>query len=369
MGKRELLLIAAFVIAGAIVYQVTAPAPAAGERSFSPGQMFEDLRRHIRGNQASADVTTTRTYPVEAGVEELFLGERPPEITIVGESRKDISAELRVHSNGFDDAEAQALAKETHLIVERNGVRMVAKMFYPEAGRQSATLMLRVPARLQIKVNPTSAPTKISGVWSVELTNSRGDTVVNQIAGRVSGTYRGGELRIADAGSVKLSTNGTELRLDRVRGEASVTMRGGELRGNDIVGPLELEGDGADIELDKLDKATGVMRIKATGGSVAVKGLRTEARMDVRGAEMDIVMEHAAPLAIYAEGGESIDVTPPPDGYELDAVASNGSITLPADTLEVTANGEERRATGAINGGGPTITLRSAHGSITVRPR
>jgi hypothetical protein len=369
MGKRELLLIAAFVIAGAIVYQVTAPPPAAGERSFSPGRMFEDLRRHIRGNRASADVTTTTTYAVEQGVAELFFSDRPPEMTIVGENRKDISSELRVHSNGFDDGEAQKLAKETHLIVERNGVRMVARMFYPEAGRQSATLTLRVPARLQIKIDPTGAPTRVSGVSSVELTNSRGESVLNQIAGRVSGTYRGGELRITDAGSVKLSTNGTELRLLRVRGDASLTMRGGELRADEMIGPLELEGNGTDIELDKLDKAAGTMRIKATGGSVAVKGLRTEARMDVRGAEMDIVMERAAPLAIYAVGGESIEVTPPPDGYNLDAVASNGSITLPAGTLEVSASGEERRAMGAINGGGPTITLRSEHGSITVRSR
>ena len=369
MGKRELLLIAAFVIAGAIVYQVTAPPPAVGERSFSPGQMFEDLRRHLRGNRASADVTTTATYPVEPGVAELFLHDKLPEMTIVGENRKDITSELRVHSNGFDDAEAQQLAKESHLVMERNGVRMVATMFYPEAGRQSATLTLRVPARLQIKIDPTSAPARISGVSSVELTNSRGESVLNQIAGRVSGTCRGGELRITDAGSVKLSTNGTELRLLRVRGEASLTMRGGELRGEELVGPLELEGNGTDIELDKLDKAAGLMRIKATGGSIAVKGLRSEARMDVRGAEMDIVMERAAPLAIYAEGGESIDVTPPPDGYNLDAVASNGSITLPADTPEVNTSGEERRASGAINGGGPTITLRSEHGSITLRAR
>jgi hypothetical protein len=368
MGKRELLLIAAFVIAGAIVYQVTAPPPAPGERSFSPGQMIEDFRRHLRGNRASVDLTSTNVHAIAPAITELFISERPPELTITGENRTDISVELRVHSNAYDEAEAQSTAKATRLIMEPEGARMVAKMVYPEAGRQSATLVMRVPSRLHIKFNPTSAPTRVTGVASIELTNSRGESSFAQIAGRVSGTFRGGELRITDADAVKLTTNGADVRLDRLRGEASLNMRGGEFRGTEIVGPLDLDTNGVDIELDKLDK-TRTMRIKAAGGSVAIKGLRSEARLDIRGAEVEVVMERAAPLAIYAEGGETIDLTQPPDGYQLDAVASHGSITLPDGTLEVAATGEERRATGPINGGGPTITLRSAHGSITVRAR
>lgn len=373
MGKRELLLIAAFVIAGAIVYQVTAPPPAPGERSFSARQLVEDFRRHLRGNRASAEVVTTSTHPVEAAITELRIGARPrnppPEVTISGEDRQDISAEFRVHSNGYDDAEAQRLAKATILKIEPDGVRLLVTVSYPVEGRQSAALVLRVPARLQVKLDPISSPTRISGVAAVDLTNSRGESNFKQIAGRVSGTYRGGELRIADAGAVKLSTNGADIRLERIRGDVSVNMRGGELRGTELGGPIDLDTNGVDIELEKLDKATGMVRINASGGTVSLKGLRTEGRIDVRSAEVDAVIERAATLAIYAEGGESIDITPPPGGYQLDAVASQGSITLPSGLLEVTTNGEERRATGPINGGGPTITVRSAHGNVTVRSR
>ena len=81
-------------------------------------------------------------------------------------------------------------------------------------------------------------------------------------------------------------------------------------------------------------------------GSVSVKGLRTEGRIDVRDADVDVVVERAAPLAIYAEGDDPIEITPPPGGYQLDAVASDGLITLPPDTLDVATKGEERRATG-----------------------
>lgn len=369
MGKRELLLIAAFVIAGAIVYQVSAPPPAPGERSFSFGQLIEDFRRHLRGNRASTEVASTITHAVDSSVTELFISDRPPEIAVLGEDRTDISAELRVTSNGYDDAEAQRLASATHLILARDGDRMVATMKYPEPGRQSATLVLHVPRRLQIKINPTGAPTKIAGVASIELINSRGESEFSKIAGRVSGTYRGGELRISDAGAVKLTTNGVDVRLDRIAGETSLNMRGGELRGVEIGGAIDLETNGTDVELEKLDKSAGPLRITANGGSISVRGVRAEGRLDVRGADVEAVIERAAPFAIYAEGGERVEITPPPGGYQLDAVASNGSLTLPAGTLDVVANGEEHRASGPVNGGGPTITLRSAHGSISIRER
>jgi hypothetical protein len=372
MGKRELLLIAAFVMAGALVYHVTAPAPAPGERTFSAGQLFENFRRHLRGNRASADLTTTSTHAVDRTITELRIVAGPgaplPDLTITGEDRRDISAEFHVHSNGYDDAEAQRLAKATVLTLERDGVRMLAHLVYPREGRQTATLVMRVPSRLQVKLDPTGSQTRISRVADVDLTNSRGESEFKQIAGRLSGSYRGGELQVIDCGSVKLTTNGADVRLEQIRREVSLNMRGGELKAAEIGGPIDLDTNGTDIALEKLDKMSGMIRINASGGSVSVKGLRSEGRIDVRGADVEAVIERAAPLAIYADG-DSVEITPPPGGYQLDAVASDGSITLPPDTIEVATSGQERRATGPVNGGGPTITLRNSHGSITVRTR
>src|SRR5690242_2847991 len=108
MGKRELLLIAAFVVVGAIVYQFTAPPPAEGERSFQPGQLIEHVRRAIAGNRASAELVTRSSYPVHADVSELRFDQlRSASLTVIGEARSDIDAELHVHSNAFDDQEAQ----------------------------------------------------------------------------------------------------------------------------------------------------------------------------------------------------------------------------------------------------------------------
>lgn len=369
MGKRELLLVVLFVIAGAVVYQVSAPPPAPGERSFSPGQLLDMARRHIRGNRASAETTTTSRYPVDPAVAELKVS-RTGELTIIGEDRTDIEAELHVRSNGFDEAEAQRLAQETTLKVEGTGSRLVASISSPTAGTQRALrLTLKVPARLQVTLEASGSPLNVTGVAGVELSSSRGEARIRNIAGKVTGTHRGGELLVADSRSVNLTTMGADVQLERIAGETTLNIRSGELKASELGGAIEIDSQGADITLDKTQKATGVLRITAVSGSVTVKNLQTEARIEVRSSEVDIVADRAAPLAIDSEGGGSIEITPAAGGYQLDAVATSGDITLPQDTLQTTSNGEEHRATGAVLGGGPTITIRSARADITVRHR
>jgi Putative adhesin len=366
MGKRELLLVVAFLIAGAVVYQITAPPPAPGERSFSPGQLVEDFRRHLRGNHASAETTTTTHHPVDAAVAELKVT-RTGELTIIGENRTDIEAELHVRSNGFDEAEAQRLAQETVLKMEGDGSRLVATISYPEAGTQRALqLTLKVPARLMVILEASGSPLNVTGVAGVEL-NSRGEARLRNITGRVTGTYRGGELFVADSKSIKLTTQGTEVHFERISGETTLNIRSGELKASELAGPIEIESQGADITLEKVQKATGVLRINASSGSVNVRDLQTEARIEVRGSEVDVVADRAAPLSIYSEGGGSIEVTPAAGGYQLDAVAKSGDITMPQNTLQTTNSGEEHRAAGAVLGGGPTITIRSGGADITIR--
>jgi Toastrack DUF4097 len=370
MGKRELLLIVAFMIAGAAVYQFTAPPPAPGERSFSAGQLMDHLRRGVRGNRASAESTKTTHHPVDPKVAELKVDSRMGELTIVGENRTDIEAELRVRSNGFDDAEAERLAGETKLQIESSGIRLAAHVAYPHAGNQrSLRLILKIPARLKVALEAGGGPITVTGVAAVELSSTRGEARLRKIAGKVTGTHHGGELLVTDSSSVRLTTMGTDLQLERISGETTLNVRAGDVRVSEPGGPTEIESQGAEITLEKLQNTTGLLRITAVSGSVDLRGLQSEARVDARNAEVDVVFERPAPLAIYSEGGGAIEITPAPGGYQLDAVATSGDISLPEGTLETTSNGEEHRAAGAVQGGGPTLTIRSTRADITLRPR
>src|SRR5262249_57037556 len=131
--------------------------------------------------------------------------------TITGEDRADVEADLRVWSNGFDDAEAQQLAKATTLKPVEGAGSLSFDLDYPGPGHQRANLVLKVPDRLRIQVVSYGGRLSIAGVTDVELTNTRGEAEIREVSGRVSGNHRGGGLKIAGVGSLKLTTRRSAL--------------------------------------------------------------------------------------------------------------------------------------------------------------
>ena len=373
MGKRELLLIVGFVVVGAAIYQLTAPARPASESGFSVGRIVDEIKREMRGRPASAELTVNATHPLPSDVSELRVTLRNSPVTITGEDRADIATELWVTSNGVDEEEARALAGKANLTVEPAGPTVTVSVSLPPEGTQRVRLGLRVPHGMMVSFGPTNARIEVTGVLGVELESARGETLIRHIKGRVGVTHRGGDFTVEDAGAIRLDTRGSDVRLARIDGESILQMEGGDLRAADLRGPVEVDSSSADITIEDLQKARGPLRITAVGGSVSLRGLAAEARVDGRDADIDVMFDRAAPVAIF-NTGDRIQITPPRDGFTLDAVANDGRITIP-DVLAPqisssgTADDKEHRASGSVNGGGPSITLRATGGDIRVNAR
>jgi len=105
------------------------------------------------------------------------------------------------------------------------------------------------------------------------------------------------------------------------------------------------------------------------GGSVTLAGLRTETRIDGRDTRINVTIDQPAAVAIYNEAEEPMDVTLPAGGFQLDALATDGRLTVPPGLVEVKTAENEQRAAGAIGGGGPTLTLRASRGNITIKTK
>jgi hypothetical protein len=374
MGKRELLLIVAFVIVGAVVYQATAPPPGPNERGFSLSKIVEHVRREMRGNRAHAEDTKVNTLELDGTTTEIRVAGFYLELKVTGENRTNVEARFHVTSNGYDEAEAKSLVGQSRLVVDRAGpvLRLTSK--YPEGGRQQGRLTLLIPQRLLTRVDQGSPQTSIANVAAVEIPTMRGETSVKGVAGRVTLTHRGGRLEIQDVATLKLNTRGSEVTITGVKGEASLTIQSGELTATSIGGPIDVESQNASITLRRLEESHGPLRVNASGGSVTLDGLSGDARVEGRNAELDITMAKPAPVAIYSEGDEPIELTPPSGGFTLDALVSRGRVSLPDGFdphVKVVAaeNDSEQRANGDVRGGGPTITLRANRGEIRIRPR
>jgi hypothetical protein len=227
------------------------------------------------------------------------------------------------------------------------------------------TITINVPRRLQVRVDPHLGQLLIHDVAGVEVMSSRGETRIARSAGHVALGHTGGKLEIDGAASLKLTGRNSTGTIKNVAGTITVDATGAELRVEAVAGPFDMEARNTELVLDASKMLKPPFRFNGTGGQVRVENLRTEARIDGRNVDLEIGVAAPAPVTIYSTG-DDIVVTPPSAGYTLDAVATDGRLVLEDGDLKPTGDGEER-VTGAIRGGGATLTLRATRGDIRLR--
>jgi hypothetical protein len=374
MGKRELLLIVGFIVAGAIVYTFTAPPPGPNERSLSLSRLIDNIRREVRGNPGKAELTTTSTYPVDAETEEVVVRSAFSQVEVVGQERSDIEVSLRVTSNGTDDADAKRLAERTTVKIDRPGRAMSFAPDAPPEGTQRLYLTMHVPNRLSVRIETPSSRVSVSNVPALEVTSGRTETIVKGVSGRATIAQRGGRLVIEDVESLKLNARGSETTLRNISGEAALTLVSGEMKAEGLAGPLDLDTQSAEVRLDRAERSKGALRINAVGGEVVLNGVKSDTRIDSRNSGIAVTLSEPAPVVIYSTGDEPVDLTLPSGGFVLDAVATDGRITEDVIrrlglTLTAAEGAREQRATGSVKGGGPAITVRSNGGDIRLNAR
>ena len=368
MGKRELVLISLFVVLGIGVYQFTAPPPPPGSEGVSLGGIIKNMRRGIQGARESATANSEQKAAVDPDLHQLRVNiPRSSDITITGEDRADVAAEVHVSARGFDTAEATVLASGAKLKLERIGDALVMSLetvTMRSAQMVQATIVLKVPRRLALRVEPHLGRFVVSGLASAEIMASRGETRISDMAGHVTLTHSGGALEIEHVDSLKLNTRNSHGTVKRVAGLFALDAVGGELTLSDVIGPLEIEARNTDIRMDGLKALKAPLRFNGTGGKLRADGLRVEARIDGRNTDVDVTLDAPAPVTIYNLG--EITVTAPPGGYTLDAVSMEGRVTIEEGGI-TPSEGSNQHASGKVHGGGPALTLRATRGSITVR--
>ena len=205
----------------------------------------------------------------------------------------------------------------------------------------------------------------IRDIASAEIMGSRGPTTLSGIEGAIVLSQTGSHLEIDQVGSLKLTSRNADGVIKRVSGTVTIDATGAEMRVENLAGPLDIEARNAELTIDAAKLTKAPFRFNATGGQLRIENLKTEARIDGRNTDLDVELSGAAPITIYSTG-ETIIVTPPPGGYALDAVATEGSLTLEDGDFKVPSDGEQR-VSGNVRGGGPTLTLRATRGDIRLR--
>jgi hypothetical protein len=366
MGKRELLIIVIFIAVGAVAYQVAAP-PAKGEGGFSFSKIFNEARREMRGNPGSGKFVHTASIPVSADLREVRLIGVTEGVKIAGDSKGDtIDYEFTVNSNGEDDAAALGYAKETKLERDDLGDALVLRAVYPKPASQRSTITMHVPARLAVRVE-SSMVVDISSVASVHLEAIRSTVTLSKVAGSVTGTQQDGDFTVDGAASVKLRLIRSKGTILKVAGGVTLDLRDTECRVNESGGALEVDETRSDLTVSS---HKGRITVRGNDGAITIDRPTEETRVDVRRAEVELVVERPVATTIITSDESLRLVLVGTPSFSLDAAASSSEIQATEFDLKPEKSEEDARLSHQFGAKSDVrITLRNTRGDIILRKR
>jgi hypothetical protein len=300
MGKRELLIVAAFVALGVVDWRLAAPPAPEGGRRFSMDTLAEIWRNRNRPDLAGhATVTTRGTIPLAPGVTELRLSNLSA-VVVGGADRDDVAWTLETQANGPTADAARQTAEQIVLRHDALGTVLALSVHGPEHTPRTSTLTLEVPARVVVRVE-SARHTSITSVAGVRLENLVGDTTLRQIAGAIDGGHRNGTLTIDDVHDVALTLVGSTAIVKQARGTVEVNARNGSTRIEAPAGRVTAEINAQHLTI--VDSVAAV-RVGGIGGEITIERPRAAIDVDARRTQVTIALDRGVPTTIFAAEGD-----------------------------------------------------------------
>jgi hypothetical protein len=367
MGKRELLIIIAFVVVGAAIYQFTAPPAKPGEQSFSISKIFSGIKKEISANASSAHVVAAGKIAAPSTLTELRITTaRSVPLTVIGEAREDIEYEMPVDSTGPDEATAKEWAGKVALRKDELGSVLALSTYFPDEGTQNAMLTLKVPARLAVRVE-NSGQIKVSGVSGVELKNPTGEVTLSSVGG-ITGTHRNGDLVIDGATSINLNLVSSRTRIRNASEAVTINARSGECAISESTGAINATVTNVELAISQRRNS---ITITGDGGELKVLNATDKISVDVR--RMSVAIEAAQGTGddftiITSDEVIRLTLNDVAD-VAIDAVATGG--TVKADDFGLKPVTEERTSKLSTTPAQPRarIVLRNSRAGIVIAKR
>jgi hypothetical protein len=365
MGKRELLIAAAFIVAGVCAFQLAAPPAKQGEGGFSLSKLIQNAKREMKGKETFSAPPQKLTFAAGAQITELRVEGVNGTVKLTGEDRQDVSLVLTVTSTGENEAAAFAIAAKTQVIEDRVGDSLKLRVKFPPEETQTAAATLLVPSRLAVRLDAPRDPV-VSNVKSLEFLNpARGSAEISKVA-RVRGDQTGGSLTMSAVADVKMMLTRVRARISDI-GLGVFDLRDGETEITASRGPLEIEERRGDI-LVRGHK--GPIKVSGSDGQVRVEGGASEVHFDLRRAEVDAELAAGATGSIVTTDETLRVVIAEPGNTRVDAISTGGSIDGSAWSLTPSKTGSDSRVDtdlGAKTAAAPRLSLRNTNGDIVIR--
>ncbi len=258
------------------------------------------------------------------------------DVSVTGWDRPNVEIVLtRKIEAGGQEKEMEILAGEL-VTVEQDGNKIVVELEVKENSRAKASrdyaLVVRTPASVSADIKNSAGPIYVRGL----------------------------------SGSVKVKSAAGEISLRDITGSIDADVSGSGISARDTQGTASLRASGSGI---RVDRHQGVLTLHSSGGGLAITGLQGSVRARTTGGPIEAQFSSSPEKAseLHATGG-SIELSLPADvSTTISATATGGDIETDFTLEAPTKGGIRTTVRGKINGGGPTLTLRSTGGNINIR--
>jgi hypothetical protein len=300
-----------------------------------------------------AGLTLTAHAKIERVVEKSFTVQPGGVLTVEtqgGNIRVETSNEPMVKVvaketiRASSDEEAAAILKDLSLTIEQTseGVSAISKYEKSFSGLHFGSWP---PVQVSFVV---SIPTE----YNVKAKTSGGDVSVGNLLGKVNARTSGGNISLGKiSGDVDAGTSGGDVRLDEGRARVKLNTSGGNIAVNHAVGPTNVDTSGGDIKIDLVENT---LDASTSGGNVSAGFIGTP----------------KGDCVLHTSGGTVRATVDKFAAFRLDASTSGGSVDANGLTITLEKGGSGKsHLVGTVNGGGPTLKLRTSGGDIRVSVR
>ena len=304
----------------------------------------------IDGNRG--ELIVDETFDVREG-QDLVVNVPGADVSVsTGSSNQ---AEIQIYLDARDMERARAYVESLNLEVFQSGDRVVVET--ERSRNRNWNWRKRGGAELAVDI---SVPRR----FNVDVKTSGGDVDLEELAGEVSLMTSGGDIEIENVSGpmARIKTSGGDIDVESVECEdIELSTSGGDISGNGLAGEdITIRTSGGDIEFTSL---VGDANVSTSGGDITMSESRGHLKAGTSGGRIEVGLTGSDGAELRTSGGNIVIKAPGSLAARLEL--KGGSVKLD-DVFSFDGTRKNNRASGTVNGGGPTISASTSGGTVSV---
>jgi len=191
-----------------------------------------------------------------------------------------------------------------------------------------------------------------------------GSQTIGDVDGPVDASTGSGSVRLGSIGGrVEASSGSGSIEAVAVRGEFRAHAGSGSINAREVRGPIDVSTGSGDIEVTQ--SGPGDVRASTGSGSVRLDGIQGSLHVRTASGSQTVTGTPTGTWDLSCASGSITLRLPATVAFDLDAESHSGSIDS-RHPITMTGKVDRHSLRGQVRGGGPTVRLSAASGSIRI---